>query len=247
MNIGIASIIRLVDSIIKTDYSLNSLEISSKSAKDIFEICKPRLEYLTNYINNLSLKDIQNFRSAGTGGQGRENVFREFQYCINQNEPEFNPDGLQEWIKNNSGEFNESGKDMVEKLELKISKIVKSIIIEEYKFNPDNWLKPPAVNDSVLSKSYQMYNAQGQSEPQENFLYLLDYKSIIEKSGNWSSFFKPIFTDPRLTSGASKENSLRWMVDLNDIRNKCAHPSRAPITSKENDFLKIIFDWLMND
>ena len=136
---------------------------------------------------------------------------------------------------------------MVKKLELKISEIVKSKIIEEYQFNPDNWLKPPAISDSVLSKSYQMFNAQGQSEPQENFLYLLDYKSIIEKAGNWSSFFKTIFTDPRLTSGASKDNSLKWMIELNDIRNKTAHPSRAPITSKENEFLKIIFDWLMID
>lgn len=247
MNIGIASIIRLLDSIIKTDHTLNSIEVASKSAKDIFEICRPKLVHLTNYINNLSIIDIQNFRSAGTGGQGRENVFREFQYCINKKESEFNPKGLQEWITNNSGEFNESGKDMVEKLELKISSIVKTKICEEYQFNPDNWLKPPAVNDSVLSKSYQMYNAQGQSEPQENFLYLLDYKSIIEKSGNWSSFFKTIFTDPRLTSSASKENSLKWMTKLNDIRNKCAHPSRAPITAEENKFLKIIFDWLIND
>ena len=246
MNIGLASVIRLVDSILKTENSLNNVQIQTKSAKDIFEICKPKLQHLANYINNLSLIEIQNFRSAGTGGQGRDNVFREFQNYIYQNDTNFNPDGLHEWIRNNSGEYNITGKEMVDKLELKIFEIVKSKIIEKYNFNSNSWLKPNAIPRGVLNKSYEMFNEQGQIEPQENFLDLMSYKSIIEKGDNWSQCFKPILTDPRLTSGANRDNSLKWMLDLNEIRRKTAHPTRAPITSDENDFLLFLIDWLID-
>jgi DNA sulfur modification protein DndB len=246
MNIGIASVIRLVDSILKTETSLNNIHIQTKSPKDMFEMCKPKLEHLTNYINNLSLMDIQNFRSAGTGGQGRENVFREFQNYIYQNDPDFNPDGLLDWLRNNSGEYNVTGKEMVDKLELKIFDLVKSKIIEKYNFNSNNWLRPSAIPRGVLNKSYEMFNEQGQVEPQENFLDLMSYKSIIEKGDNWSECFKPILTDPRLTSGANKENSLKWLLELNEIRRKTAHPTRAPITSDENEFLLFLTGWLID-
>lgn len=246
MNIGLASIIRLVDSIIKYEAFKRSIQIQTKSSNEIFEICKPKLELLTDYINSLSLIDIQNFRSAGTGGQGRDNVFREFQNFIHQNDPDFNPDGLSEWIRNNSGEYNITGKEMVIKLELKIFDIVKSKIIEKYNYSESRWLLPAAIPRGVLTKSYDMFNDQGQVEPQENFLDLMSYKSIIEKGDNWSSCFKPIFTDPRLTSGANKENSLKWLLDLNEIRKKTAHPTRAPITSDENDLLIYLSNWLLN-
>jgi DNA sulfur modification protein DndB len=247
MNIGVASIIRLIDSIIKTDMTFNNSQIQRKNPSEIFEVCKPKLELLCDYVNGLSLGEIQNFRSAGTGGQGRDNVFREFQNCIHQKDPNFNPDGLQEWIRNNSGEFNESGKEMVDKLELKIFEIVKSKIIEKYNFNADNWLRPAAIPRGVLAKTYEMFNDQGQKEPQENFLELMSYKSIIEKGDNWSECFKLVLTDPRLTSGANKEKSLKWMIDLNEIRKKTAHPTRAPITSKENEFLIFLKDWLIDE
>lgn len=247
MNIGIASVIRLIDSIIKSDTTFNNSQIQRKTPSEIFEVCKPKLDLLSNYINGLSSAEILNFRSAGTGGQGRDNVFREFQNYIHQNNSNFNPDGLQEWIRNNSGEFNESGKEMVDKLELKIFEIVKSKIIEKYNFSSSDWLRPAAIPRGVLAKTYEMFNDQGQTEPQENFLELMSYKSIIEKGDNWSECFKPILTDPRLTSGANKERSLKWMIDLNEIRKKTAHPTRAPITSKENEFLEFLKDWLIDE
>ena len=247
MNIGIASVIRLIDSIIKSDATFYNSQIQRKTPSEIFEVCKPKLDLLSNYINGLSLAEILNFRSAGTGGQGRDNVFREFQNYIYQNDSNFNPDGLKEWIKNNSGEFNESGKDMVHKLELKIFEIVKSKIIEKYNFSSSNWLRPAAIPRGVLAKTYEMFNDQGQTEPQENFLELMSYKSIIEKGDNWSECFKPILTDPRLSSGANKERSLKWMIDLNEIRKKTAHPTRASITSEENEFLVFLKDWLIDE
>lgn len=246
MNIGIASVIRLVDSIIKLDSLSNNSQIQTKSAEDIFDICKPKLEHLSNYINGLSISEIQNFRSAGTGGQGRDNVYREFQNYIYQNDPDFNPDGLQEWIRNNSGEFNASGTEMVRDLELKIFDIVKSKIIEKYNFGAE-WLRPEAIPRGVLSKTYEMYNEQGQREPQENFLDLSSYKSIIEKGDNWSSCFKDIFTDPRIVGSANKERSLEWMLKLNEIRRKTAHPTRAPITPDENEFLIFLKSWLIDE
>jgi DNA sulfur modification protein DndB len=247
MNIGIASIIRFIDSILKTDIRLNSQEIQRKDPQEIFEVCRPKLDLLSNYINGLSIAEIQNFRSAGTGGQGRDNVFREFQNYIYQNDSSFNPDGLQDWIRNNSGEFNESGKQLVDSLELKIFELVKSKIIEKYNFNSKNWMNPKAIPKGVLDKTYSMFNDQGQREPQENFLELMSYKSIIEKGDNWSSIFKPILTDPRLTSGSNKENALNWMIDLNEIRKKTAHPTRAAVTSKENEFLLFLKDWLLDE
>ena len=246
MNIGITSVIRVVDSILNHQSSLNKV-IQRKSASEILHnYTLPYLDHVTEYINNLSALDIQNFRSAGTGGQGRDNVFREFQYCIFKADPSFNPDGLSDWVRNNSGEYNASGKEMVDKLELKIFVIVKSKIIEKYNYPESRWLSPAAIPDGVLTKTYQMFNLQEQKEPQENFLDLMSYKSIIEKSSNWADLFKPILTDPRLKSSANKENSLKWMLDLNEIRRKTAHPTRAPITTDENKFLVFLTDWLID-
>lgn len=241
MNIGIASIIRFADSVLNEFKKFNSEKFQKLNVNQLFKICEPKFMLVTEYVNNLTQEEIKNFRAAGTGGQGRDNVFREFQNYVNQKDQSFNPDGLEKWREDNSGEFNESGEQLVKQLELKIASIVKNEIINNY--GPAKWMTTDTVPKGILTKSYEMQVDKG-DEPQENFLYLIDYKGIIEKSTNWK-LFKPLFTDYRLTSSANKENSLKWMVELNDIRAKTAHPSRAPITKNEIQFLEELKEWLL--
>jgi DNA sulfur modification protein DndB len=171
----------------------------------------------------------------GTSAAGIENLIRELQKRINEKFNDFNPKGLDQWIKDNSGEFNEDSKSITEKLEYAIRENIFMKLKEE--FGERWWIE--GVNKEIRKKASNIAIEKDNQEPDWNFLFLLDYKKIVEN--NWS-LFKGIYADPEFKSG--KDNQLKWFDQLNEIRNKVSHPGRARVTEIESLFLKKLDEWL---
>jgi DNA sulfur modification protein DndB len=171
----------------------------------------------------------------GTSAGGIENLIREMQKRINEKFTEFNPKGLDQWIKDNSGQFNEDSKLITERLELSIRECIFSKLKEAY--SERWWLD--GVNKEIQKKSAVLAIEKGNEEPNWNFLFLLDYKKIVDN--NWN-IFKDIFANPEIKSG--KDNQIKWFDQLNEIRNKVSHPGRARVTEEESLFLKNLDGWL---
>ncbi len=242
MNIGILSIIRLCDSILTHLIEKEHLEPQLTNGKDLADLTIKYLNPVTDYINKLTSQKTKDFRSAGTGGQGRENVIREFQRVIRERFKDFEPNGLEKWIKDNSGKYNTQSKGIVDQIQLAIRENLFNSLKEEF---DDRWWFDGVPKETQKRAAAEAIE-RGSNEPHWNFVFLLDYLKIINT--NWA-LFKDSYSDPDKDAyqgkGSQKEKATKWFSKLNDIRIKVSHPERASVTESEFKFLTRLQDWLL--
>lgn len=232
-NIGILLIIRITDNILDHIIEKENFNPVNTNYETIANKTFKFLDIIINYISTLDHQKIKQIRSMSASATGTENLVREFQKRIYDSITEFNPKGLEQWIKDNSGEFNENSKEITERLEFAIRENI--FMTLKMSYNDRWWLD--GVSKEIQKKAAVTAIEKGNEEPHENFLFLLDYKTIIEK--NWN-LFKDIFADPEFKTG--KDNQLKWFDQLNEIRNKVSHPGRAKVA--EAEFLTKLDEWL---
>ena len=119
-NIGVVIIIRITDNIIDHLKEKNRLNPINNSSTEIANQTFKYLDCIITYISTLDHQKIKQIKSMGTSAAGIENLIRELQKRINEKYNDFNPKGLDQWLKDNSGEFNEDSKSLTEKLEYAI-------------------------------------------------------------------------------------------------------------------------------
>jgi DNA sulfur modification protein DndB len=247
MNIGVLSLIRISDSILQHLKDNESLEPQLTSAKELSELTIRYLSPLTEYLNKLTPQKIKDFRSAGTSGQGRENVVREFQRVIRDRFKNFNPKGFDEWLEDNSGKYNSHSKELVDTLQISIRNHLFNKLKDE--FGDERWWSD-GVPKETQKRSASEAIERGNHEPHWNFVYLLDYLKII--TTNWS-VFENSYADPNKEAYENtskkkmtrKERATKWFSKLNDIRIKVSHPERSAVTETEYNFLTNLSNWLL--
>ena len=165
-------------------------------------------------------------------------VLREFQNSIHKDEPSFNPEGLEQWQKDNSGVFNlpayELGHNFMEPL---IDKFIRKMLKKE--LGEKKWWidgVPKNIQTDCAAKRIQ----QGSEEPDQNFLNTIHYQKIVED--NWP-LLGEYFTKPG-SDNLKKSKKLDWFHKFNVIRQKYSHPQRENTTEAEYEFLKELHDWL---
>ena len=158
---------------------------------------------------------------------------REFQREIHNKFPDFIPEGLQKWIADNSGKFNEVVKTAAEKFEKGIKNKLYAIL--EAKFGA-TWWKDSIPKDIQKSAAVASIDDEGE-EPLSEFLHLIEYKKVISR--HWE-ICKQIFADPGVKN--NKDEQLKWFDQLNPIRNRQAHYRK--ITAENFEFIKSLNEWL---
>jgi DNA sulfur modification protein DndB len=247
MNVGIMSIVRICDSILNHLIQNEELEPQLTDAKDLADLTIKYLTPVTDLIKTLNNQKIKDFRNAGTGGVGRENVVREFQKTIHERFKNFEPKGLLEWVRDNSGRFNNDAKLIVDKIQLEIRDNLFSELKNEF---DDRWWYD-GVPKETQKRSAAEAIEKGSTEPHWHFVYLLDYLKII--TSNWS-LFKDNYSDPdkevykgTAYGSSQKEKATHWFSTLNEIRKKVSHPERAAVTESEYKFLIKLSSWLLQN
>ena len=245
MNVGIMAIIRISDSILTHLTAKEELEPQLTSSKKLAELTIHFMSPITEYINTLSSEKIKGFRNAGTGNVGRENVVREFQRVINTRFSQFDPEGLKDWIRDNSGRYNQDSKITVDKIQLEIRDSLFNNLKDEF---DDRWWYDGVPKETQKRAAAEAIE-RGSKEPHWNFVHLLDYYKIV--LFNWT-LFKEFYSDPnkKVYEGQQygkslKEKATHWFSTLNSIRIKVSHPERAKVTEQEFLFLRNLENWLL--
>ena len=254
-NVGVMSIIRICGSILAHLKTIDKIDLYTSGGKNLAELTIKYLEPVLDYFEELDFQGIKDLKSAGTGGIGRDQIFREFQKIINDRYSHYKPEGLQEWITNNSGTHNQTSKELIDEIEKGIHQSIKNILKKEYGHQGNDWFQK-GIPQPIQEKTYQLHSKDKFKEEQFNYLYIVDYQAIIGNNKNWQ-LMKNIFSDPnwRIVKEdvedrtnkklSQKEASLYWFKKLNDIRKKVSHPTRSPVTKMEYDFLNELSGWLM--
>ena len=134
-NVGIAALFRLFNDILEHLQDNNDVPCNTTSAKTLFDKSKEYLEIFAEALKNAPAADIERM-SKQYGSGGPEKVAREFQRWINLKNSKFNPAGLDEYIKDSSGCYNEEVHKMLLEFFEKIRGFVFSTLKKEA---PEEW------------------------------------------------------------------------------------------------------------
>jgi len=241
MNIGVSALFRVIDDILEflpTQRAIDPYSLSpSDLAKQVIELLAP----VAKYICNLNIDERKKLRSH-FGSGAAEKVQREFQRAIHDEFPEFCPEGLNDWIKTSSGQFNTEAYELgYGRIEPAIDAYIKHRLKEAFGEMDNRWWVE-GIPIKVQKKCSERRIENRSLESDDHFLNILDYEEIIK--ANWD-IFSELFTPPGLEN-AGKSRRLDWLKKFNTIRQKYTHPQRENVTESELHFLRELAGWLLD-
>ena len=249
INNTIHALIRILNDIV--DFLVEKEKINPKimDTSALVEAAEPYLAPLVSYFGSISEKDREGIRkNYGSGGKAR--VWRSFQSIINEANPDFNPEGLKEWIRDNSKQFNAESYTLLQDIELIIKEDFANKLKKKYQ---EKWL-----TQGIPPKVYKQANALMGTQNYENSINGIDKtvniwdcvsvancRDIAIFGSNWTDLFENSYTRPEERSiSGGKTAKTDWIKKYAAI----ASNSNASYSFSEEEylFLKAIHSWLSN-
>ena len=248
INRGIQAVIRVIDDIVV--HLLNQNKISPKT-QDL-EVLIDEVEYyidpLMNYIN--SVEDAHRKELKGFLGGGADNKFwRSFQKVIAEEREDFNPDGLNEYIENETKQYNTESREYLTAIEECVKDIISNALKSYY---GDNWIIKGLPKNTYKTakkvaddKNYELLSNDEDAEIDTwDCITLADCREIVTYSHNWSEIFENIITRPEDVGLSNKEQKTEWMSMMSKEINKISKTTYSvPRTTFE--LISSIYDWLV--
>jgi len=201
-------------------------------------LIEPYATALGKYFSNFTEDEKKRFRDL-RGVQGQTIRTKRCQIAIRNEIPEFNPQGLDEFIEQEKAQTNTRAKEITDWIETTMQRIILEELKQEYGDQENEWWTngvPKNVRLKVAERQEQDDNRYGGKEA---YFDLMDYRKIIIE--NWS-LFEPIFGYGK---SGNKEKRTSWLVFVNEKRNIVAHPSTAKtVTLEDLSELEKYKEWL---
>lgn len=250
-NRGTYAFVALVGSLnkhlIKTEKVAQFAPLSERMEK-----VKPYLDIFINYLSNLPATDENELRLI-RGQQAERTWLCRFQNSIHVEEPAYNPDGLESWLKSQDSGLQQKAKDFSEKIFV----VLKKRIIEKLQdLYGDNW--ESSVNDTKKECLKRLITLHGDEDDFDlqaiewvDAIDLNDIKIIIEK--NWtqtkegdSDFvsFKKEFAIQINDHFSTKAEKLTWLADLIKFKKIISDPKGKKLSLQQVDELELIYNSL---
>jgi DNA sulfur modification protein DndB len=239
MNIGVASILRTIDKVLDYLVRLDGIKPEDLNGQELAEQVIIYLVPIVEFVKGLDAEGLHKLRSF-FGSGAPEKVTMEFLNAIHMEFPNFKPDGLDQWIKEHTGQFNMPSYDLGHN---SIEPLIHESVVKLLKvhFGEKSWWNegiPRAIQKLCADARID----SGSQEPDWHFLNTIHYQTIIDK--NWA-LLGAYYTPPGLES-SSKEKKFAWLARLNALRQRYSHPQRDILTEEEFLELKAMNEWLQS-
>ena len=185
INNTIFAIIRILNDIVNLLNEKKEVDSITDSPEEVFEEAKHYIDPLIRYIQIIDDEDrnkIKKARGATTL------VWRMYQKAIAEARKDFKPDGLEEWIEDNSRKFNEEAMRMLRDVELHLKKDFNERLSNHYGGNWQIDGIPKKVYDKAIKlaadKDYEGKLQRGTTDFWD-CLYTVDYRDIAISGSNW--------------------------------------------------------------
>jgi len=204
------------------------------------------LEGFIECMKSMTLEERLSLRTKyGSGADTR--LWRRMQKGIADFRQDFRPDGMLEYWKNQSKQFNMDTFDKIGEIEGFLKEEIRESLEKTF---GENWLKK-GIPGTLFEKLYAdaaKKNREIEETARERHpwdcMYIINYRDVMLYGTNWSNIFHNTFTIPGHERD-KKENKTKWLVKLNEIRNQNAHDQS--VTESDYRFTLAIHDWLINE
>jgi DNA sulfur modification protein DndB len=239
MNDGITTCINVLRSVF-THLEEGKIKILHLDNEDLCELIKPYAQEIAFYFGSLNSEERKRFRDL-RGIQGQNTRTRRCQQAIRTNIAAFNPPGLDEFINREKEQTNLKAKEVIDRIETTLQKVVIQELKQEYSEDENSWWIlgiPKQVRIEVTKTAENDDNKRG---TREAYFNLMDYRKIVLE--NWTIFQNLLGYGKK---NDSKDRQTKWMVEVNEKRNAIAHASSGvSLSIEELDELENYQAWLI--
>lgn len=229
MNDGISSLISILRSVFEV-LEKKGFKLINKSNKDVLALIQPYGQAAGQYLSSFDHNQRKAFRDL-RGIAGVTYRARQIQNGMRAILPEYNPDGLDQWVDEQKQQTNKLAKELIDHIEVVIQKYILEELKQQYNGHEDLWWYegiPNAIRTKATGRMEEDKNKRG---GREYYFDLIDYKKII--LDNWQ-----LFEETFSFGKGGKEKRLEWLDQINEIRKIVAHASSGK-TVKIEDYSKI--------
>lgn len=252
INRGIQGVIRVIDDIV--DHLIKQNKIAPKSQSQKLESLLDEVEYylepLVSYFNTIDdsrRKELKGF----LGGGGETKFWRSFQKVISESRSDFNPEGLNEYIENETKQFNVESREYLSTIETCVKSIISHNLLEYY---GENWLIkgiPKSIYKSAektaSDKNYELLsNDEEGSFEIWDCITLADCREIVCYSHNWRDIFENILTRPEDAKLTTKEQKSEWILTMSKEINKISKPTYS-VPKSTFELISSVYKWLIEN
>ena len=248
INRGIQAIIRVIDDVVVHLISQNKISPKNQCIEALISEVEYYIEPLMDYINGVDEERRKELK--GFLGGGADNKFwRSFQKVIAEARDDFRPEGLNEYIENETKQYNTASREYLAVIEECVKDKVASALESYY---GENWLiKGLPKNTYKMAKKMaddKNYELLSNDEDAEidiwDCITLADCREIVTYSHNWSEIFESIVTRPEDASLSNKEQKTEWMSMLSKEMNKISKATYS-VPKITFELISNIYKWLV--
>ncbi len=239
MNDGVAVCIRLLESVL--DHLNQQEALGLLPDAEMARRCVPYAEALGEYFGQMTLTERASFRSL-RGNEGKNTRFRECQAAVQETFPDYQPDGLEKWLRHREENVNEEARQLIDEIEKQIQRQILALLTSEFGSDLDSregwWYKgvPEGIRKKVVGRREERGGGA-----HETFFDLIDYQKIIKQ--NWT-LCRPVFGYGS-RENVGKDTGTKWLGEVNECRKKVMHASRREFVGQtEVTMLRSHYEWL---
>ena len=215
------------------------VKLAELSSPELTNRLRPWAVALAGYFAEMTDDHRRQFRQL-RGNQGHATGLRHAQRSIQLAFPDFQPEGLAEFLEREKANTNDAAMARIVDIERQLCRVVIGGLRAQYGIEEDAWWYhgvPTRIRTAAALLQQEDRNRRG---AQENYLDFIDYREVIHY--NW-----PLLGDI-LAPGKQNQNKAtrtHWMTSVNEIRKIAAHGSSAAWVSFEQlDELTDRLTWL---
>lgn len=247
INRGIQAVIRVIDDIVIQLLEQKKIVPKSQNIDEIVDEVEYYLDPLMSYIN--SIDDSVRKELKGFLGGGADNKFwRSFEKVISEKRDDFNPEGLREFIENETKQYNSESREYLSYIEERVKEMIADALNSYY---GDKWLikglpKTIYKNAEKLAsdRNYDLLSNDEDGEIEAwDCITLSDCKEIVTYSHNWSEIFEPIMTRPEDKNLSTKDQKTEWMAIMNKEINKMSKQTYS-VPKVTFEMISEVYEWL---
>lgn len=188
--------------------------------EDIAQRLQPYATILGYHLSTFTEDKKLGFRKM-YGREGQAARAKILEWAMHEKIPNFNPPGLQDYIKKAKVQTNIRAKVIIDEIEHELQKTIIEELKRAYGSDESQWWMRgiPTTIRVEAGKKYEFAGGD-RGGGRENYFNFIDYKDIIIK--NWD-LFSDLFG--RGKASTKREMRIAWVQKVNDLRNIVAHSS----------------------
>lgn len=235
-NVGISTLLFLLSEFFEEKRNMDSDIFSNKTAKDITSLIEDRVSLLCSELAKKDKVEIKSYLEGNYGYGGVDKSRPYFEKLIYDVDKSFKPEGLEEWIVQQSGKYT----DMTEESLKELSSAAIVFVEEKLKASAcsEVFYEDPRFPEKIATNILKRKRESGGAL--EHLLVLSDIRDIILSSWTANQFDK-VFANPNMKG--TKEERTEWINQIVSVESK--------LTKKENlslqDFklVESVRNWLL--